>query len=70
MALGDILGDGTEDRMMSTKEIAKMFGVTSRTVVVWIEAGKLKAFKGHNHLWRCWRSDVLAFGNLKYGDPQ
>ena len=49
------------DRLYTTNQLAKLFGVVPTTVIDWIEAGKLHAFKtlgGHR---RITHSSVLAF---------
>lgn len=41
------------DRLYTTKQLAKLFGVVPTTVIDWIEAGKLDAFKtlgGHRRI--------------------
>lgn len=49
------------DRLYTTNQLAKLFGVVPTTVIDWIEAGKLNAFKtlgGHR---RITHSSVLQF---------
>lgn len=49
------------DRLYTTNQLAKLFGVVPTTVIDWIEAGKLHAFKtlgGHR---RITHSSVLRF---------
>ncbi len=49
------------DRLYTTNQLAKLFGVVPTTVIDWIEAGKLRAFKtlgGHR---RITHSSVLQF---------
>ena len=49
------------DRLYTTNQLAKLFGVVPTTVIDWVEAGKLEAFKtlgGHR---RITHSAVLTF---------
>ena len=52
--------------MMTTSEVAKMFGVTIATVQDWINSGDLPGHKISNKYWRVWRSDAIAHAERKY----
>lgn len=54
-----------EDRFMSTKEVADLFGVTKETVVNWCKKGHIDAIKIEGY-WRLRRQSVIAFANQKY----
>lgn len=53
--------------MLSTGTVAKIFGVSSNTVVNWIKAGKIKGSKTPGGHWRVPRSAVREYGEAKYG---
>lgn len=54
------------DGYYSTRRVAKLFDVTTETVVNWIKTNKLPATQ-INGRWKIKRSDVIAFGNAKHG---
>ena len=53
-----------QDRLYTTNQLAKLFGVVPTTVIDWIEAGKLEAFKtlgGHRRITVKVHPDVALF---------
>lgn len=48
------------DEMISTKEVGKMLGVTSKTVIRMIENGQLDGYRV-SFVWRIKRGDVEAY---------
>lgn len=49
-----------DEQMLTTAQIAERLQVTQKTVVGWIQAGKLPAYK-LSRLWRVKESDLQAF---------
>lgn len=54
-------------RLYSTLEVAKMFGVTEYTVRDWIKEKKFRATKLGKR-WRIPESELVKFANEKYGE--
>lgn len=57
-----------EDPLLSTDDIAKIFGVKRKTVAGWIHEGKLTAVKIAGRYWRVQRSEMVRFANERYGE--
>ena len=53
------------DELLRTRDVARMFDVTSYTVREWIRAGKLDAFV-LNGQYRVRRRDALALAQRRY----
>ncbi len=54
--------------LLNTRDIARMYNVTSATVLNWIRAGKLKAYTTPGGHYRIAREDLNAFSHT-YGPP-
>jgi excisionase family DNA binding protein len=52
--------NGSEDRMLSTEEVAKWLGIATRTVCTWAECNELPAVKVGRQ-WRFRRSSVAKW---------
>lgn len=55
------------DPLLTVNTVAKMFGVTTYTVRLWLREGKLQGVKLNNERWRVRQSEVERFANVKYG---
>jgi excisionase family DNA binding protein len=56
-----------EDPLYTTKQVAKMFGVTEATVRTdWIKNGRIKAHKIAGR-WRVQKSEVVRLANEEHG---
>jgi len=55
---------GTSDKILHTREIAKFFGVSQKTVWEWCQAGKLPAFKIGKE-WNVRQSDLQKMMSQK-----
>ncbi len=53
--------------MLTTAQVAERLQVTQKTVVGWIQAGKLTAYK-LSRLWRIKESDLEAFLEARKGN--
>ena len=56
------------DEMLSTGKVAKIFGVSSNTVLNWIKEGKLDAVKTPGGHYRVPISAVREYGASKFGN--
>jgi excisionase family DNA binding protein len=50
----------SEDVTLTRGEVAALFGVTPRTVILWARAGKLPSFRTPGGTFRFRRADVVA----------
>jgi excisionase family DNA binding protein len=53
----------SEDVTLTRGEVAAMFGVTPRTVILWARAGKLPSFRTPGGTFRFRKAEVIAFVN-------
>lgn len=57
----------SQERPLTPRQVAEMFGVTVTTVAEWADAGKLPHFRTPGGQRRFWREDVVAL--LQPFDP-
>lgn len=55
------------EEMLTTGEVAKIFGVSSNTVVNWVKTGKIRGRKTPGGHYRVPRSAVREYGTAKFG---
>jgi excisionase family DNA binding protein len=60
-------GNVMDEQMLTTAQVAERLQVTQKTVVGWIQAGKLTAYK-LSRLWRVKESDLEAFLEARKGN--
>lgn len=61
--------DITEDPLLSTKQIAKLFGVTPYTIRKWINDDRMKAVRLNGQL-KVRRSEVNRYAQEMFGDEE
>lgn len=59
-----------DDPLLSTQDVAQIFGVRRKTVEGWIHDGLIQATKIAGRYWRIQHSEMVRFANEKYGDGQ
>lgn len=59
--------DPNVSKLYSTKEVAKIFGVTAETVRGWIISGKIAGIQIGGQQYRVKREDLIAFAQSHYG---
>lgn len=60
------VAEGDLDPFMSVPKVAALFDVKPETVRDWLTSGKMEGIK-INGYWKIRRSEVVRFGNSKYG---